>query len=52
MSNGQIIFMVLIFATVFLLVQGLVVPVLGESAQVAKRLKKRLAAISSETGWR
>ncbi len=45
MSNGQIIFMVLIFATVFLLVQGLAVPVFGESAQAAKRLKKRLAAI-------
>ena len=49
MSNGQIIFVVLIFATVFLLVQGLVVPVFGDSAQTAKRLKKRLAAISSES---
>jgi tight adherence protein B len=48
MSNGQIIFVLLIFATVFLLVQGLVVPVFGESAQTAKRLKKRLATISSE----
>ena len=49
MSSGQIIFVVLIFATVFLLVQGLVVPVFGDSAQTAKRLKKRLAAISSES---
>ena len=48
MSNGQIIFMVLIFAAVFLLVQGLVVPVYGESAQAAKRLKERLAAIGSQ----
>ncbi len=48
MSNGQTIFMVLIFATVFLLAQGLVVPVFGESAQAAKRLKKRLAAISGQ----
>jgi tight adherence protein B len=49
MSNGQIIFMLLIFATVFLLVQGLVVPVFGESAQTAKRLKKRLATINSQS---
>jgi tight adherence protein B len=49
MSNGQTLFMVLIFATVFLLAQGLVVPVFGESAQAAKRLKKRLAAISSQS---
>jgi tight adherence protein B len=48
MSNGQTLFMVLIFATVFLLAQGLVVPVFGESAQAAKRLKKRLAAINSQ----
>lgn len=48
MSNGQTIFMVLIFATVFLMAQGLVIPVFGESAQAGKRLKKRLAAISSQ----
>ncbi len=49
MSNGQTLFMVLIFATVFLLAQGLVVPVFGESAQAAKRLKKRLASINSQS---
>ena len=49
MLSGQIIFMLLIFATVFLLVQGLVVPVFGDSAQTAKRLKKRLAKISSHS---
>jgi tight adherence protein B len=48
MSSGQLIFMLLIFATVFLLVQGLVVPVFGESAQASKRLKKRLAAINEQ----
>ena len=47
MSTGQITYIVLIFVTVFLLAQGLVVPVFGESAQAAKRLKKRLAAINS-----
>lgn len=46
MSTGQVIFMLLIFATVFLLVQGLVVPVFGESARASKRLKKRLAKIN------
>lgn len=50
MSNGQIIFITLIFLTVFLLAQGLVVPVFGESAQARKRLKKRLAAIDSQSG--
>lgn len=48
MSTGQIIFVLLIFATVFLLLQGLVVPVFGESAQASKRLKKRLAAINDQ----
>lgn len=48
MSSGQLIFLLLIFATVFLLVQGLVVPVFGESAQASKRLKKRLAAINEQ----
>jgi tight adherence protein B len=50
MSNGQIIFITLIFVTVFLLAQGLVVPVFGESAQARKRLKKRLAVIDSQGG--
>ncbi len=48
MSTGQIVFLLLIFATVFLLVQGLVVPVFGESAQASKRLKKRLATINQQ----
>jgi tight adherence protein B len=48
MLNGEVTFLVLIFITVFLLMQGLVVPVFGESAQTRKRLKKRLAAIDSK----
>lgn len=48
MSNGQLIFTILIFVTVLLLSQGLVIPVFGESAQAAKRLKKRLAAINNQ----
>ena len=48
--NGSTIFIVMIFVTVFLLMQGLVVPAFGESAQARKRLKKRLAKIGSVDG--
>jgi len=47
MSNGMLIFIGLIFVTVFLLVQGLAIPVFGESAQARKRLKKKLGEIQS-----
>lgn len=47
MSDGMIFFVVLVFATVFLLVQGLGTPVFGESAQARKRLKKKLSDIES-----
>ena len=47
MSNGMIFFIVLIAVTVFFLVQGLAVPVFGESAQARKRLKKKLDEIES-----
>ena len=45
MSGGAQIFILLVFATVALLMQGLVVPVFGESAKTRKRLKKRIAEI-------
>ena len=48
--NGSTIFIVMIFVTVFLLMQGMVVPAFGESAQARKRLKKRLAKIGSVDG--
>lgn len=54
MSNGMLIFIGLIFATVFLLVQGLAIPVFGENAQARKRLKKKLdeiQAASDEEGF-
>ena len=38
----------MIFVTVFMLMQGLVVPVFGESAKTRKRLKERLANIASQ----
>ena len=47
MSNGMIFFVVLIFVAMFFLVQGLAIPVFGESAQARKRLKKKLGEIES-----
>jgi len=49
MSNGMMIFVAMIFVTVFLLAQGLVVPVFGESAKARKRLLKKLDQIHSAT---
>lgn len=49
MSNGMMIFVAMIFVTVFLLVQGMVVPVFGESARARKRLLKKLNQIQSAT---
>ena len=48
MSGGEQVFIVLVFVTVVLLMQGLVVPVFGESAKNRKRLRKRIADIESE----
>jgi tight adherence protein B len=45
--NGSTIFIIMTFVTVVMLMQGLVVPVFGESAQARKRLKKRLDSIDS-----
>jgi len=47
MSGGAQLFIMLVFATVVLLMQGLVVPVFGESAKTRKRLKKRIADIEA-----
>lgn len=47
MSTGMLIFIGLIFATVFLLMQGLTVPVFGESAQARKRLQKKLGELQA-----
>lgn len=49
MLNGPTIFVIMIFVTVLLLFQGMVVPVFGESAQARKRLKKRLEKIEHAT---
>ncbi len=47
MSDGMIFFIGLTFVAVFFLVQGLAIPVFGESAQARKRLKKKLGEIES-----
>jgi tight adherence protein B len=47
MSGGAQVFILLVFATVVLLMQGLVVPVFGESAKTRKRLKKRIEEIEA-----
>jgi tight adherence protein B len=49
MSNGMMLFVAMIFVTVFLLMQGLVVPVFGESAKARKRLLKKLNQIQTAT---
>ena len=50
MSDGMMFFIVLIFIAVFFLVQGLAIPVFGESAQARKRLKKKLGEIETASG--
>jgi tight adherence protein B len=50
MPNGAVLFTVIVFVMVFLLSQGMIVPVFGESRKTRKRLKKRLADIETELG--
>jgi tight adherence protein B len=50
MINGSTIFIIMVFVTVLLLFQGMVVPVFGESAHVRKRLKERLKDIERKEG--
>lgn len=50
MFNGPTIIIIMVFVTVFLLFQGMIVPVFGESAQARKRLKKRLEHIEMSDG--
>jgi tight adherence protein B len=45
--SGTTIFVIMIFVTVFLLFQGMTVPVFGESASARKRLQKRLQELDS-----
>jgi tight adherence protein B len=47
-SDGILIFVGLVFFAVFLLSQGLVLPVFGENKAARKRLKKRLSDLEKE----
>jgi tight adherence protein B len=47
MSNGMWIFVGLIFLAVFLLAQGMIVPVFGEGRKMRKRLQARLSVVSA-----
>jgi len=50
MSGGMTVFLLMVFATVFLLMQGLVVPVFGEGAKARKRLMRKLTEIEESSG--
>ena len=50
MPGGSALFIVMVFVTVILLTQGLVVPVFGESAKTRKRLRKRISEIEAAGG--
>lgn len=47
MSEGLMIFLAMVFTAVFLLSQGLVVPVFGESRKTRRLLKERLSQIDA-----
>lgn len=47
MTSGMQMFVILVFVAVVLLMQGMVVPVFGESGKARKRLKKRMAEIEA-----
>jgi tight adherence protein B len=49
MSTGLLIFLGLVFGAVFLLAQGMIVPVFGESARTRRLLQQRLRKIQAET---
>ncbi len=48
MSDGVMVFLAMVFVTVFVLSQGLVVPVFGEGSKMRKRLKQRLTELDSD----
>jgi tight adherence protein B len=49
-DQGIITFLVLVFAAVFLLAQGMIVPVFGENRKTRKRLKQRLDQVDAASG--
>lgn len=49
MSEGLLIFLGMVFIAVFLLSQGIVIPVFGEGGKVRKRLKERIEEIEANS---
>lgn len=49
MSDGVLIFLAMVFAAVFMLSQGIVIPVFGEGKKVRKRLQQRLDEIDASS---
>ena len=47
MTGGSSLFIVMVFVTVILLMQGLVVPAFGESSKARKKLRKRISDIEA-----
>jgi len=48
--DALLIFLGLVFFAVFLLAQGMIIPVFGEGRQTAKRLKRRLSEMEQASG--
>jgi tight adherence protein B len=50
MSTGTVVFIALVAAAVFMLMQGLVVPTFGDHARARRQLKRRLSKIETDIG--
>ena len=49
MDSGVMIFLAVVFAAVFLLFQGLMLPAVGDGARLRRSLRRRLAQINAES---
>ena len=49
MDSGVMIFVAVVFAAVFLLFQGLMLPAVGDGARLRRSLRRRLAQINDES---
>ena len=50
MSTGLLIFLLLVGGSVFLLMQGLLIPAFGDQSRNRRILKRRLADIAADVG--
>src|SRR5262245_29698958 len=49
-ENSLVVYLLLVFAAVFLLSQGMIIPVFGEGRKARQRLRERLADIEKASG--